>query len=64
MPTADALDRHARLFVLIHQQARAEYTALRLQRRERRPLPTSQSEALIALAARSWAAPRQPRPHG
>jgi len=52
MPTTDRVRRHARLFALIHQQARAEYTALRLQRRAMRPL--ADPERFIAMAARSW----------
>ena len=52
MPTTDRASRHTRLFALIHQQARAEYTALRLERRSRRPL--ADPDRFIAVAARSW----------
>ncbi|GAA6198863.1 hypothetical protein [Aquicoccus sp. SU-CL01552] len=55
MPTTDRASRHTRLFVLIHQQARAEYTALRLERRSRQPL--DDPDRFMAMAARSWSGP-------
>ena len=57
MPTTDHASRHVRLFALIHQQARAEYTALRLERRARRPL--ADPDRFIAMAARSWSGPSE-----
>ncbi len=59
MPLNDTSDRHARLFALIHQQARAKHTALRLRRLSKRPLPAPDSERLMILAARSWRCPDQ-----
>ncbi len=58
MPTTDRTSRHARLFALIHQQARAEHTALRLERRSRRPL--ADPDRFMAMAARSWSGPSEP----
>lgn len=65
-PIATAADspRHARLFALIHQQARAEYTALRLQRRSRRAPVEAEITVLMALAARSWTHPAPTSPRG
>lgn len=56
MPTDDTARRHARLFSLIHQQARAEYTALRLKRRADRPLTRPDADLLMAVAVKSWSA--------
>lgn len=58
MPPTDIACRHARLFALIHQQARAEYTALRLERRSRRPL--ADPDRFLAMAVRSWSGPSGP----
>lgn len=57
MTTEDAASRHTRLFALIHQQARAEYAALRLERRSNRP--PAEPDLFMAIAARSWTAPPQ-----
>ena len=59
MPTDDTASRHARLFALIHQQARSDYTALRLKRRAERPLTRPDADLLMAVAAKSWGAPMQ-----
>ncbi|TDK45052.1 hypothetical protein [Antarcticimicrobium luteum] len=59
MHTDETPCRHARLFALIHQQARAEYTALRLVRRSKRPLAEPTTARLLTQAARSWSDPAQ-----
>ena len=61
MTAEDTASRHTRLFALIHQQARAEYTALRLERRTKRPL--ADPHQFMAIAARSWTAPPQVTRH-
>ena len=61
MPTTESVRRHARLFALIHQQARAEYTALRLERRSKRPL--ADPDRFIKMATRSWSGPPKPARH-
>ena len=64
MTTAETAQRHARLFELIHQQARADYTALRLKRRADRRPTVPDTDMLIAQAARSWADPARLGPRG
>lgn len=59
MPALDTASRHARLFALIHQQARAEYTSLRLKRRADRGLTRPHADRLMAVAARSWSGPAE-----
>lgn len=58
-PTLDPMtaSRHSRLFALIHQQARSEYTALRLKRQADRPVARPDADLLMAVAAKSWASP-------
>lgn len=58
-PDPTTASRHSRLFALIHQQARSEYTALRLKRRADRPVARLDADLLIAVAAKSWAGPAQ-----